>query len=124
MSIGLVECKRDRRAVVSVERIQLETAARIENRQATIGEPRKLPAVRTKRREIPERIEKADRVDQATTEDVTDLERVARTDHPPRAVVLEWPKHHKLRVSAAPQPGANPRPVGRAPCRERRGAVR
>src|SRR3546814_7590441 len=68
MSIGLVECKRDRHAVVSVERIQLETAARIENRQATIGEPRKLPAVRTKRREIPERIEKAARVDQATTE--------------------------------------------------------
>src|SRR3546814_8473375 len=96
MSIGLVECKRDRRAVVSVERIQLETAARIENRQATIGEPRKLPAVRTKRREIPERIEKAARVDQATTEAVPDRDRVARQAHQPRAVVIESQIDHRL----------------------------
>src|SRR3546814_10374644 len=90
-------CSSDlRRAVVSVERIQLETAARIENRQATIGEPRKLPAVRTKRREIPERIEKAARVDQATTEAVPDRDRVARQAHQPRAVVIESQIDHRL----------------------------
>src|SRR3546814_19519907 len=105
MSIGLVECKRDRRAVVSVERIQLETAARIENRQATIGEPRKLPAVRTKRREIPERIEKAARVDQATTEAVSERDRVPRQAHQPRAGGIASQNEHK---------------IGSTPCRERR----
>src|SRR3546814_11786640 len=110
MSIGLVECKRDRRAVVSVERIQLETAARIENRQATIGEPRKLPAVRTQRREIPERIEKAARVGQATTEAVPDRDRVARQATQPRAVVIESQSAPRLRVSYAHQPAATARP--------------